>query len=519
MARGTRDIARYDALRRRVSHEVVSGFSAFAGFLALGTAAYLNGRFAVADLGHFANAAWNTLHGDLAFSSVKGHSALAEHFGPLWLLALPLFAVCRSAWAILAFQAVLWGISAAGVSRLAADLGSRGAWRTLWVLGFCFHPVVVGNVLWGFNEIDAALPILTWLAVFVVRKRWGVVAALSCVGWLAKEEMPLVAIGVAALVALRSRRLALPTGLACASLAAFILVVRVVMPMLGGGRSYALTVRYSHLGSGLAQAVSALLSHPSAAIAPPAAAEKVCDLILLLLPLGFLPLKRPSWLLGAAPTALYLWLMNIPFVFSGGYHYPIPLVPFLFASAMAGSPMPSGRARVAFALGLCASGLLLVRAIVPAVFMPVANIASVRRAVALVPADASLCTDNQTGVFLAYRRSLRLFPVRDSRPAGPPVEYVLNLRVIHNVRFGHLSAAVLRDEVLALDRRDGYRRSFEEAGVVIYALGPGPPVGPPLTADEITAERPPHYSMRKAVLRWLRRSSAAQGSHSARRLP
>jgi len=513
------DIARYGALRRRVSHEVASGFGAFAGFLALATAAYLNGRFAVADLGHFTNAAWNTLHGDLAFSSVKGHSALAEHFGPLWLLALPLFAAWRSAWAILVFQAVLWGITAAGVSRLAHDLGSRGAWRTLWVLCFCAHPVVVGNVLWGFNEIDAALPILTWLSVFVVRKRWGVVAALACVGWLAKEEMPLVAIGVAALVALRTRRLAPPAALACASLAAFILVVRFVMPMLGGGRSYALTTRYSHLGTGLAEAVATVLAHPSAAIAPPGAAAKVCDLVLLLLPLGFLPLRRPSWLLGAAPTALYLWLMNIRFVFSGGYHYSIPLVPFLFASAMSGSPMPSGRARVAFALGLCASGLLLVRAIVPAVFMPVANVASVRRAVAQVPANVSVCTDNQTGVFLAWRRSLRLFPVRDSRPAGPPVVYVLNLRVIHNVRFGYLSAPALRDAVLALDRQDGYRRSFEEAGVVIYALGSSPPVGPPLTADEITVERPPHYSVREAVLTWLRRPSTAQGSHGAPLLP
>jgi len=472
---------------------------AFVLYLILGILKYRTGRYGV-DTTYFVNALWNTLHGAFAYASGANGSVLGQHFGPLWLLMLPGFAVWNSPVVIIVFKAALWGISVAAASILAAENATSKIFQRIWVLFYCLHPVVMANFYWDFNEVHMALPILMWLTVCMIKQKWTHVAALAVLSWFTKEDMPIVMLGVSAFLAIRYRKYKMAVGLAAASLAAFLIIVEYVMPSFPGGAKNLHWVYFAQLGGSLRAVVIKLLTQPQKMIFVPWAWRKLVFLTVLFASFGFLPLRKPVWLICIMPTLFYLWIMYRPDVFHYHSHYVMPMIPFLFVSSITGFPESKSAPRIALALAFSIAALLSLRytLVFSSAFDTPENLKSVHRAVAMVAGCDKVCSDYMTGVYLALRPIIDNFDLKTS--VGPNCSttfydaYVLNLHLLYVMRgrsTEFLPASYFVDEVFNLDRCENYHRAFHENGVVVWLRGKGESVGEPVTLREIKMDSPP----------------------------
>ena len=125
--------------------------------------------------------------------------------------------------------------------------------RLVWVAAyFLFLPLAFIN-LFDFHELSLAVLPLGFAIYFLeLRRPWWFVLSLASTFFI-KEELPLVGMAFGAYLLLGKRDLKLGLGVLAGSLAAFLALIRVIIPALGGG-SYAyfasrLAFRYAELGS------------------------------------------------------------------------------------------------------------------------------------------------------------------------------------------------------------------------------------------------------------------------------
>ncbi|GAB3880990.1 hypothetical protein GCM10029964_036300 [Kibdelosporangium lantanae] len=203
------------------------------------------------DLGIFEQAVRGYAHLRAPVSELKGpgYVLLGDHFHPILALLAPLYRLFPSPITLLVAQAVLIGVSAVPVARLA--LGRFGV-----VTGVAI--TVAYGLSWGlqtaadfdFHEVVFAVPLMAFAIECLLGERWRAAVCWAAPLVLVKEDLPitLAAIGVY-LVLKGQRRLGLWVfGL---SLAAFVLTITVVIPSMnpvGSMPSPATSVRIGRSG-------------------------------------------------------------------------------------------------------------------------------------------------------------------------------------------------------------------------------------------------------------------------------
>ena len=223
---------------------------------------------------------------------------------PMWLLAAQGFALGATVLPMRALareEGMSPGLASAAVA-LSASLATAAF--------FDFHPATL------------AVPAIAW-ALLEARRGNGrrlTIAALLVLACRAELAWLLVGIAVVAEPNVRRRLLVLaPLGLA----AGF------VIPALLGARG-TFTVHYGHLGSSPGDA----MTHPWRLIGAVLRVDTFTTLGIWLLPVGFLPLLKPRWLLalvvGGAPVLLSQWAgVSLPW-----FHYAAPMAPLAIGGAL-----------------------------------------------------------------------------------------------------------------------------------------------------------------------------------------
>ena len=373
------------------------------------------------DLAVFDQVYWNATQGRLFESTldrgVCGPSSfLGGHLSLLPVALFPIYALLPRAETLVLLQAAAIGLGAWPVYVLAKERLRAGAERLAFVVSYLLIAPLSWMALFDFHEIPFAIPFLGWALVFVARGQpWRAVLTLLT-SFLIKEELPLVALGFAALLLLQRRWLP-GLALGAASVAWFVVAVKVVIPSFAGG-DYRYTDFYAGLGDDEIEIVRTVLTDPARTLGVLAedGRMKLRYVAAILGPGLGLALASGPYAVLLLPPLAYTLLSDHTHQFSLQNHYAATLIPLAVGAGILGLARLRGRVReLAPALIVAASIVLaflygdvpLGPKFDPSRFSREPRYDAIAGALAAIPAEARVSASDFVAAQLAHRRFIR----------------------------------------------------------------------------------------------------------------
>jgi len=298
------------------------------------------------DLAIFDQVIWNLANGNGWECSVRGVMDLrGDHFEPILLLFVPLYKILPHVGWLLGFQAAaLVGTGLVLRTIYRERIGETAAF--LLFLAFCFYPPVHWLALADFHPIAIA-PFFIAIGWLGSRRNNILLFLVGLIGMILCGEEAFIVAGWWCLWEFLSRkpwarsergtpgshRIIAWGGLALMAIfwAGFVYLSFVWIPahrMEGEGYFY--IHRYSYLGSSMAEIIRSFFLKPGLWIKHAFDSRGIALLFLYLVPLAFLPLKRPGTLLILIPTLLYTLLSVSDEQRSIFHQYTAMWIPLLF---------------------------------------------------------------------------------------------------------------------------------------------------------------------------------------------
>jgi len=424
------------------------------------------------DLGIFDQVFWNTTQGrffesTMSLVQTQPHSYLADHFSPVYLLLMPAYALIPRPETLLVIQTMFLAAGVWPLYLLARLKLEPGFQRLIWVLVyFLFLPVAFIN-LFDFHELALAVLPLGFAIYFLEKSRpgWFLVSLAST--FLIKEELPLVGVGFGVYILLAKRDWKLGLGVLVGSLAAFLAIVRVIIPGFGGG-SYAyfarrVEYRYAELGTTPQEIITNAFTHPGRLAHLLFQAQKLKFLVGIFGPvLGLTAISGFAAIL-VLPTLAILLLSNYAPQYAFTSHYSAPLIALVIGTSILGFArlQPSFRRPVAAAVlassvvfSILFGDLPFSRHFDPHMFESEPRYAAFVGNLDRIPADASVGAENNLTPHLSHRRLI----------------YNLEYEGPNNADYLALDDASLGRSVAALQQQIA---AFEALGYRTIATGDG----------------------------------------------
>jgi uncharacterized membrane protein len=403
------------------------------------------------DLGYYDNIFYQSLHGrPLGCTFIKAGYHGSAHFDPILVILSPLYLLYPRAEMLLVLQSVWLGAGVIPVYLLAKDkLHSRLSGIVL-AAAYAMYPAMHGANMYEFHSLTLISPLLVWLLYFFeigakVRYYFMLGVLLLC-----REDVALLMLFVA-LYAILSRRAGMARLgwiTAISSVAYFVIVKAFFMTSSGvfmtGKDAYSFAYYYEALipnKTGIGGLLLSLLTNPVFAIKTAFEEAKVIFLILIFLPVAFLPFAAKPGRVMLIYGLLFCLLASRAPVFSISFQYSSVIYPIAFAlTPVALAGFADGR--LAPFLGL--DGKRLSRALLGFVFLASvltswkfgaildnasfkggfgrvargvsaearATHAWVREHVEKIPPGASVGTTNKMGPHVSNRKEVYFYPDR-----------------------------------------------------------------------------------------------------------
>jgi uncharacterized membrane protein len=301
---------------------------------------YLSFHVSSHDLSIFDESLYNTVRGRFMYSQVLDRCFFSEHFSPVLLVLLPMYAVAASPPVLVLVHAlILW--AAVLVLRAAVEAAGLGTEiQNLTCLVYLSHPIAVKTLNYAFH-VEAMLPV-AFFAAYLFYRRNQHAAYWICLLFLlgVKEDVGLYVVGFGLYLALGEKRRRVGGLTAAAGLAWTWLTVSWVIPAFDvAGWDHMLASRWGHWGSSPAGVVWGWLTHPLVFLLSLLNTKVVKYLACLL----FLPFAgRWTWLLVAMP-----WVLNATSALQSqrqlDLHYGVPLLAFGLVASIEALRGPAGR--------------------------------------------------------------------------------------------------------------------------------------------------------------------------------
>lgn len=330
------------------------------------------------DLGQIDQAVWNSSRGRFVEQTDNGYLAtrMTDHVEPILALISPIFWLWDDVRALLLLQVVAVAFGAGllyELARLKLDqLLSTAAREQIWQVeplqqltrplaltlatAYLLTPHLQSALLTEFHAGPLAVPLVLWAFYAVEKRRWWQFAGATLLVALVKEEMALLAAGLACWAGWRTLLAARtppsphpPTArftyllfgaLFLCSLAWFYLATFVIVPAhaldVYGVAESGYFARYGALGNSPLDILRSFITQPGLVWQIATEPARLDYLFRLLLPFGFFSLLAPEILLLALPLLLANVLSAYGAQYYGEFHYSAPLVPYVAVSAAYG---------------------------------------------------------------------------------------------------------------------------------------------------------------------------------------
>lgn len=386
--------------------------------------AYLSFELARFDLGNMVQAVWNTTQlRPLEFTTAAGDqmARLGSHVDPILVLLTPFWLAFPSPLTLAAVQIVAVALGALPVFWLARrHLGSEKA-AGLLGLAYLASPWLAWTAHDAIHPKTFAIPLFLYAVWFLDSERLRPFAVFAVLAAASGELMGLSIAALGIWYAVARGRKASGTAIAVLGVGWSFVALYVVVPAFSGGPSDYLGL-YEKVGGSPSGIVRTAVTDPGTILAALSGRHELLYLFLLAVPLLGSFLLAP-WLAGVAlPQFLLNALADADGPSDPRHHYIAGIIPFLFAAAAI------GLARVAPARRVVAAGAILFTSLTLSVLLgpwpgiervPIryeldvspAHVDVLRRALALVPEDASVSATNKVGAHLSARRYFYSVPI------------------------------------------------------------------------------------------------------------
>lgn len=285
---------------------VVAGAVAYACYFGYYTYCFYYSLRSGYDLGIYDSLLWNMLHGGSFFKTPPwvgpGRSHFGNHAEFFAYVLLPLYALKQNGGTLLVIQSVFLGSAAIPLYLVARRHVAR--WPAcLLALTYLLYPALHGENLFEFHFLPFG-PFLLWWAWYFLeirRDRWAalfVLLTLSC-----REDVSSWVAVLGAYFLVTGRRPKAGLLLAIVGAAWCFTLKFIAMPHVGGGESF--TDIYKDLlppgAKSFGSVVMTVLGNPGFTMWTMAETSKLVYLLQILIPLAFIPFRRPIWLVLCIP--------------------------------------------------------------------------------------------------------------------------------------------------------------------------------------------------------------------------
>jgi uncharacterized membrane protein len=399
------------------------------------------------DLGIYDNLMYNAMHGRLFHSPVlfgpAGGNYLAGHAEFAMLLFVPLYAIRPGPETMLIIQAVILGFAAVPLYLFASTRLPRAIAATIAIAYLMFAPLHGPN-FYDFHWIPLAIFFHFWLYYAIANRKPWLTAAMIVVLFAIRED---VAVGLAVLglfLLFSGLRPRLGLILAISSLAWFVIVRFVIMPLAG---SWYFPNLYAGLFaegvSTFASVIKTIATNPLYTFGTLGSEGKLTYVGHMLVPLALLPCRRVQLLPLAFAGVFFTILTTNQFpMIQISFQYTSHWIPYLFlASVLAlilisrqpNGPFVRGAALCALAVAMLADsfnfGAILQREMFIGGFSRIEfdmsadderRYRQLKELLAMIPKNASVAATEQETAHVSTRKTV--YPLRV--PPGP-VDYLL----------------------------------------------------------------------------------------------
>ena len=290
------------------------------------------------DLGMFTQVVWNTLHGNIAYTTLKHECFFKEHFAPIYIIISPLYIIFNTPVTLLVIQTIMLALMALPVYYI-ANLKLKSPLAAFALsLSYLFCPHIHCANLFDFHqEVIEGFLILT--AFYLILKSRIVMACiLLALAFSCKEDVSLNVIPLALLLIFKEKKkIGIP--LLIISVLYFVIATKFIIPAFNspGEGSVFFAVRYGWLGSNPFEIMKNSLLNPVKVIEHVLTLDKIAVVARMLLPIAFMNLAN-FW-------GIFLFILplfaNLLSSFQPQYtlsaHYAVVIMPFVYLGAIYGA--------------------------------------------------------------------------------------------------------------------------------------------------------------------------------------
>ena len=423
---------------------------------------------------------WNTLNGRFFASSVEVDNSFADHFRPMLIFLVPIYAIFQTPKTLLIVQVLILASGAIPLYLL-ADFKLKNSNVALALAAvYLLYPPLGFIARFDFHIEVFVIP--AFIAAFYMMEtgRWSWASFFLVIPLLCKENMGFTAMMFGLYAIVRWKKWGWGSTWVLIGIFFTWFTAFWLLPTVRGEEIDTLS-RYAWLGDGLMGMLQTLMTDPMLVINHLVKGSNWLYMLQLLLPLGLLPLLGFREFLLAVP-AFAINLLSSQECQSTIYcHYAIPVIPILLIAAVYGlfrlqGWLGSSKKWSVFGYGLIGLTLFCYWIsnpfaevpILPSAFEPIGNAEVVSMALAAVPDDGVLVTTNDYAPHLAQRQGLYIIGIPSQRvaPIDPDIVF-LNL---YDQQF--IVCDQMRDYINQLDKT-AYGTTFRTGGLIVIQKDAG----------------------------------------------
>lgn len=380
--------------------------------------AHYNFQTHTSDLGLFATVCWNTLRGDIMWSSLLGANYFGVHFNPILIVLSLLFIFWENAAVLLIIQAAVIAVSIPALYEIGRVLKISVSYSIAMALLFISHPKIVKLLAFDFHPDVFIILWYSWAIVFWHKKKHILFSLMICGAFLVKEDIPLTLIGWGILILLTERtRWVSGISIMGAGLIFFVVTVGLIIPHYYAGSGISNLARYAAFGSSWVEIIRTILTQPiKVLITCFGSWERLYPLFTFFAGFGCAAVMAPKYLIPVA-IGLFPHLLS---GYDGQYRlseiYVAASMPFLFLASLKGFLLLKNRfdssvfKHVAF---FCIFFLITVNFSRTTRFYKYVRSERIHAAhemVKLIDPDASLLAQSDIFPHLVCRKNIQAFP-------------------------------------------------------------------------------------------------------------
>lgn len=297
---------------------------------------FYTGRF---DLGNMVQTVWNTLHGRVFQMTDPNGTAtisrLAFHADFILIFLTPFYAIWQNPKMLLLIQTAVMSGGALFVYLLAQLILKNKNIALAFAFAFLLNPSVQRVTIYDFHAVALATTFFLGALYFLLKKQYWVFLVFALLAAITKEQVWVIVALLGLYIAIKQKKVVLGAILSFVSVCIFYLLIWRIIPGVLGAKHFALS--YFNEGG---ESPSALIKHflfsPLEAIQTTLKHDRLSYLLQLFLPVGFLSLAAPLFLIFLLPDLALNILSDKPELHQIYYQYTSLLTPFIFVSAMYG---------------------------------------------------------------------------------------------------------------------------------------------------------------------------------------